>query len=432
MKHNNSEKIFKTAQEKMPGGVNSPVRAFQNVGVNPPFIKRADKAYVYDEDDNKYLDFISSWGPMILGHNHPLLRDSLNEASKLGLSYGLPTKIEVELADLMIDAYPGLEMVRMVNSGTEATMSAIRVARGATNRDKIIKFEGNYHGHNDSLLVSSGSGMLTYNVPTSPGVPNDIIKNTLVCEYNNLISVEKCIEKYPDEIAAIIVEPIAGNMGLVKGSDEFLSGLRKLCDENGILLIFDEVISGFRASYQGSTAINHITPDLACFGKIIGGGMPIGAYGGKKAIMEQVAPAGPIYQAGTLSGNPLAMHVGKTMLTYLRDHPEVYDDLETKGAYLVENLETIIEEFGLPIQINRCGSLMTIFFNDKAVNYFKDVQNCDFKAYEQFFKLMYERNILLPPSQYECLFLNIMHTKDDLDYFIKAFKESVMEIYHVS
>lgn len=429
MEINKSKEIFLSAKKVLPGGVNSPVRAFGSVDSTPIFVKKADGCFIYDEDNNRFLDFIGSWGPMILGHNNQLLRESLENASKLGLSYGLPTKIEVELAEKIIQAYPGLEMIRMVNSGTEATMSAIRVARGVTNRDKIIKFEGNYHGHNDSLLVSSGSGTLTYGVPTSPGVPVDIIKNTLVCKYNDVNSVKKCISDNKDEIACIIVEPIAGNMGLVPASKEFLQGLREICDENDIILIFDEVISGFRASYQGAAGLYKIVPDMVCFGKIIGGGLPVGAYGGKKEIMNQVSPVGPIYQAGTLSGNPLAMHVGNTMINYLSDNKNIYDELDKKGEYLEKNMVNILSKYNIKGKINRIGSLMTLFFTaEEKVDTFEKVKTSNLELYSRYFNKMLERGILLPPSQYECMFLNTMHKQENLDYFIEKFEEVIKEL----
>lgn len=431
MERNNSKKIYEEAIKVLPGGVNSPVRAFKSVESSPIFIKSADGCYLTDEDNNKYLDFISSWGPMILGHNNPLLTKCLQDNISLGSSYGLPTKVEVELAELMIDAYPGLEMVRMVNSGTEATMSAIRVARGVTNRKKIIKFEGNYHGHNDSLLVKSGSGTLTYGVPTSPGVLEEVISETLVCTYNDLNSVRSTVEKYPEDIACIIVEPIAGNMGLVPGKKAFLQGLRDICDQYGIILIFDEVISGFRASYAGASGIYDIVPDMACFGKIIGGGLPVGAYGGSQKIMNQVSPVGPIYQAGTLSGNPLAMHAGKTMLEYLKDDKnKVYENLETLGAYLEKTMDEILNEYNVNHVINRRGSLMTMFFTDlKEVSTFDDVQKSNFDLYTKYFNKMLEKGILLPPSQYECMFLNTAMQKEDIEKFINAFKETMEELF---
>lgn len=421
----NSKDLFIEAKKVIPGGVNSPVRAFASVNTNPIFVKEAYDCYVKDEDDNEYIDYIGSWGPMILGHNQKMLHDALVNASLKGMSYGLPTKIEIKLANQIINAYPGLEMVRMVNSGTEATMSAIRVARGYTNRDKIIKFEGNYHGHNDSLLVSSGSGTLTFNVPTSPGVPQDIIKNTLVCRYNDIDSVEKTIAENKDQIACIIIEPIAGNMGLIAGEKDFLLKLRKLCSLNKIVLIFDEVISGFRAAFGGAAQYYGIEPDMACFGKIIGGGLPVGAYGGKKEIMTMVSPSGPIYQAGTLSGNPLAMHVGSTLLNHLQDHQEIYDQLEEKGKKLEMGMKQILSELDLHFTINRVGSLLTIFFANNEMKNYDDVKKCDTALYAKYFNKMLEQKILIAPSQFEAMFISCSHTDEVLEKTLKAFRKAM-------
>ena len=421
--------LFEEAKKYIPGGVNSPVRAFQSVGMEPIFVSKANGAYIYDDQNHKYIDFIGSWGPMILGHNHPLLNQCLHTYVDLGISYGLPTAIEVDVAKKIVDAYPGVDLVRMVNSGTEATMSAIRVARGYTGKDKFIKFEGNYHGHSDGLLVKSGSGTLTFGMPTSPGVPADIVKNTLVCKYNDIESVQETINANKNEIACIIVEPIAGNMGLINATQEFLDYLRKVCTQENIVLIFDEVISGFRASFKGAAGLYHIIPDMACFGKIIGGGLPVGAYGGKKEIMDFVSPVGPVYQAGTLSGNPLAMHVGYTLLSILENHPEIYDELDKKGQYLENGMLSILKELNLPFTINRNGSLITLFFTSKTCKNYDDVKTCDTKLYSKYFQGMIKYDILIAPSQFEAMFISYAHTQADLDHFLTAFKAVMEDIY---
>lgn len=432
MKHEQSETYFHEAIEYIPGGVNSPVRAFRSVGMDPVFIKKAQGAYLYDEDNQQYIDYIGSWGPMILGHAHEALNQCMREHLEDGISYGLPTHIEVQLAKQIVESYRGVEMVRMVNSGTEATMSAIRAARGYTGRNKIIKFEGNYHGHSDGLLVKSGSGTLTFGMPTSPGVPQDIVKNTLVCRYNDIASVEKCVAANPQEIACIILEPIAGNMGLIPAKKSFLTELRELCTKEKIVLIFDEVISGFRVSYGGAQQIYDVIPDMACFGKIIGGGLPVGAYGGKKEIMSVISPVGPVYQAGTLSGNPLAMHLGSTLLTILKDHPEIYDELEEKGAYLEHGMRAILTKYQLSFSILRQGSLLTLFFMDEVPNNYDDVKKCKLQLYATYFKKMLEQNIMIAPSQFEAMFISNAHTKQDLDQTLEAFDKAMKEIHDES
>lgn len=430
MKQTKSSKAFEEAVTVLPGGVNSPVRAFGSVGMDPIFVKRAQGSHLYDEDDNCYLDYICSWGPMILGHSHPMLNQCVIDHVQDGISYGLPTTIEVTLAKQMIDAYDGLEMVRMVNSGTEATMSAIRAARGYTGRDKIIKFEGCYHGHSDGLLVKSGSGTLTFGSPTSPGVPWDIVKNTLVATYNDLASVKALVQANQKEIACVIIEPIAGNMGLVPGNRQFLQDLQRLCSTEGIVLIFDEVISGFRAAYGGAAQLYGITPDMACFGKIIGGGLPVGAYGGKKEIMSMISPSGPVYQAGTLSGNPLAMHLGSTLLKHLEKHPQVYEELEKKGAYLEKGMNAILKDLELPYVIQRCGSLLTLFFMDHVPTSYDDVKQCDTTLYAKYFQGMIKRHIMIAPSQFEAMFISNAHTMEDLDQTLAAFKEVMKDLLH--
>ena len=413
MKRERSAALFAQASQRMPGGVNSPVRSFAHVGEVPVFVKRAYGSRVEDEDGNVFIDYVGSWGPLILGHRPQCVVDALHEALDQGTGYGLPTAAESEMAQLMIDAYPGMEEVRMVNSGTEAAMSAIRLARAYTGRDDIIKFAGCYHGHSDSLLVSAGSGALTFGVPSSPGVPHDLAAHTFVCRYHDLEGVRALLQRH--EIAALIIEPVAANMGLVLPKEGFLSALRALCDEYGALLIFDEVITGFRLSYGGAAQLFGVTPDLACFGKIIGGGLPVGAYGGKKAIMEMIAPAGPVYQAGTLSGNPLAMHAGLAQLSWLRDHPELYDDLARKGQFLKERALASARRHGIPLQVHQIGSLLCLFFADGPICCDEDVMRCDTALFGRFFHLMLEQGILISPSQFEVLFLSAAHTQDDLD-----------------
>ena len=413
MKRERSAALFAQASQRMPGGVNSPVRSFAHVGEVPVFVKRAYGSRVEDEDGNVFIDYVGSWGPLILGHRPQCVVDALHEALDQGTGYGLPTAAESEMAQLMIDAYPGMEEVRMVNSGTEAAMSAVRLARAYTGRDDIIKFAGCYHGHSDSLLVSAGSGALTFGVPSSPGVPHDLAAHTFVCRYHDLEGVRALLQRH--EIAALIIEPVAANMGLVLPKEGFLSALRALCDEYGALLIFDEVITGFRLSYGGAAQLFGVTPDLACFGKIIGGGLPVGAYGGKKAIMEMIAPAGPVYQAGTLSGNPLAMHAGLAQLSWLRDHPELYDDLARKGQFLKERALASARRHGIPLQVHQIGSLLCLFFADGPICCDEDVMRCDTARFGRFFHLMLEQGILISPSQFEVLFLSAAHTQDDLN-----------------
>lgn len=424
-----SEQLFEQAKEIIPGGVNSPVRAFLNVHQTPIFVDHACGSKVYDDEGNQYLDYIGSWGPMILGHASEVLTKDIEKEFCKGTSYGLPTKKEITLAKMMCDAYPGLDMVRMVNSGTEATMSAIRLARGYTNKDKIIKFEGNYHGHSDCLLVKAGSGALTFNTPTSPGVPQDFVKNTIVCRYNDIESVKKAIEENKDEIACVILEPIACNMGLVVGKEDFLFQLRELCTNENIVLIFDEVISGFRIAYGGAASYFGITPDMACFGKIIGGGLPVGAYGGKKEIMSMIAPNGPVYQAGTLSGNPLAMEMGIRQLTYLNEHPEVYSQINEYAIQLKAAIDKEIEQHNYPCHIVQLGSLLTLYFTTQEISCYEDVTTCDLQAFEKYYSCMLKKNIILAPSQFEGIFISYAHTEEDLQYTIEAMKEALAETF---
>lgn len=424
-----SQEIFEEACKYIPGGVNSPVRAFKSVGGTPVFAKRGNKSHIISEDNVEYIDYICSWGPLILGHNHPVVEQAIIEAGRQGTSFGLPTKLEVEMAKLIVDSYQGIDMVRMVNSGTEATMSALRAARGYTGRNKIIKFEGNYHGHSDGLLVKAGSGALTFNTPTSPGIPQEIISQTIVCKYNDLSSVQEAINQNKDDIAAIILEPVAANMGIVMATNEFLSGLRELCDQYGIVLIFDEVITGFRVSYHSCPDYLGVVPDMVCFGKIIGGGLPVGAYGGKKEIMSLISPQGPVYQAGTLSGNPLAMQVGLAQLTYLKEHPEVYNNINQAAKYLEDGINKILLELSLDWQVHRCQSLLTLFFTNKKITTFEDVLTCDEKMYALFFNEMLKQRILIAPSQFEAWFISASHSFEDLDNTLKAIKKALVKCH---
>ncbi|WP_302496135.1 glutamate-1-semialdehyde 2,1-aminomutase [uncultured Flavonifractor sp.] len=415
-----SEELFEQAVKVLPGGVNSPVRAYRAVGMAPRFITRADGPFIWDEDGRKYIDYVCSWGPMILGHNHPVIREAVEKAVKDGLSFGAPTRREVEIAQLMIGLVPNIEMVRMVNSGTEAVMSAVRLARGATGRDKIIKFEGCYHGHSDCLLVNAGSSALAGGHPSSAGVPEDIVKHTLTAQFNDLASVEALLDAYPGQIACIIVEPVAANMGVVNPAPGFLEGLRALCDKSGALLIFDEVITGFRLALGGAQEYFGVKADLVTFGKIIGGGMPVGAYCGSRALMEQVAPCGPVYQAGTLSGNPVAMAAGLAQLNYLKEHPEVYTDIAAKGEKLAAGLRATIAKTGAPVVVNQIGSLLAPFFTPTAVSTFVDAKGSDVGKYAQYFQGMLERGVALAPAQFEAMFVSAAHGEEELQATLAA------------
>ena len=403
----------------IPGGVDSPVRAFKAVGISPTFIDRARGSKIFDIDGNEYIDYVGSWGPMILGHAHPKVVTSLKSVIPKGTSFGASTPLEVELAVKVKKAFPSIELVRMVSSGTEAVMSAIRVARGYTGRDKILKFEGCYHGHGDSLLVKAGSGAATFGIPDSLGVPQDLAKHTLTASYNDLEGVKTLVAQYPGQIACIIVEPIAGNMGVVLPEKGFLEGLRKICDEEGIILLFDEVITGFRVAYGGAQELYNLKADLTCLGKIIGGGLPVGAYGGKRAIMEKVAPLGGVYQAGTLSGNPLAMTAGIVTLELLKSK-KVYKDLERMTSYLIEEISKSAEENGIPLSINQATGMFTLFFTEGPVRDYRTAKTSDTKRFAQFFIEMMEQGIYLPPSQFEAWFLSLAHTQKDLDRTIEA------------
>ena len=420
-----SKSLFAKARKFIPGGVNSPVRAFKAVGGNPVFIKRADGPYIYDEDDNAYVEFINSWGPMILGHNHPLVREAVIKAMENGTSYGAPTAAEVEMAELIVQMVPSVEKVRMVNSGTEATMSAIRVARGYTGKDKFIKFEGNYHGHGDSFLISAGSGAITMGNPDSPGVTKGTAMDTLLAPYNNIEKVKQLVDANRDEVAAIILEPVAGNMGCVLPAPGFLEGLRKLCDEEGIVLIFDEVMTGFRLSKGGAQQYLGVKPDMTTLGKIIGGGMPVGAYGGRKEIMDYVSPEGPVYQAGTLSGNPIAMAAGLAILNHLNQTPEVYETLENTGAKIVKGIRDSLNKLGLPYVVNHVGSMYSLFFTDEKVIDFESAKTSDTILFGKYFQEMLKRGIYLAPSQYESLFLSTALKDSHIEQFLEANEESL-------
>lgn len=419
----NSEAIFREAVRYIPGGVNSPVRAFGSIGSTPRMIKRADGARLYDEDGREYIDFVCSWGPMILGHNHPEIRRAVTEACERGLSFGAATKIEVEMAKLICESIPSVDMVRMVNSGTEAVMSAIRLARGYTGRDKIVKFAGCYHGHSDGLLVQAGSGALTAGVPDSAGVPGGYTKDTLSAVYNDLSSVEELFQKFPDEIACIVVEPVAANMGVVLPEAGFLEGLRGLCDRYGALLLFDEVITGFRLCFGGAQEYFGVAPDLTAYGKIIGAGMPVGAYGGRREIMEMVAPAGPVYQAGTLSGNPVAMAAGFTQLAILREHPEYYEQLNGRAEKFFGELREIVERSGAPCRVNHIASLGCLFFTEEPVTDYRSAKTSDTKAYAAYCNTMLSQGIYLAPAQFEAMFLSMAHTEEDLAKFLRCVRE---------
>ena len=423
-----SNKLFAKAQTIIPGGVNSPVRAFKAVGRTPLFIKRASAAYIWDEDRNKYIDYVGSWGPMILGHANPAILKAVREAVKRGASFGAPTRVEVKMAELITKIVPSIEMVRMVNSGTEATMSVIRLARAFTGRDKIIKFEGCYHGHSDSFLIKAGSGAMTLGIPNSPGVPALIAVNTLTARYNDLTSVRTLFEENKDQIAALVVEPVAGNMGCVPPAEGFLQGLRSLCHEFHALLIFDEVMTGFRVSIGGAQALYDIQPDLTTLGKIMGGGLPVGAYGGKKEIMQMVAPAGPMYQAGTLSGNPLAMAAGFTMLSILNTNKMIYKQLEQRSSQLEEGFRENLQKLGLGYALNRVGSMFTLFFTSKTVNDYDSAAASDTGKFSTYFNAMLEQGIYLPPSQFETVFVSTAHTEKIIEKTIKANYKALQKI----
>tara|TARA_B100000963_G_scaffold69795_1_gene58142 strand:- start:11732 stop:13024 length:1293 start_codon:yes stop_codon:yes gene_type:complete len=427
MKISNSVKSFKEAEKLIPGGVNSPARAFKSVECNPIFISKAKGSKIYDIDGNCYIDFVSSWGPMILGHADDDLINVISNVSLNGTSYGAPTTLETKMAKKIIEMVPSVEKVRMVNSGTEATMSAIRLARGFTQKDLIIKFSGNYHGHGDSFLISAGSGAMTLGKPDSPGVTSNIAKDTLIAEFNNIDSVKKLYSKFKNKIAAVIVEPVSGNMGVVLPKDNFLKKLRLVTQENNSLLIFDEVMTGFRLSSGGAQQLYNVAPDITTFGKIIGGGLPVGAYGGKKEIMNFLSPNGPVYQAGTLSGNPLAMSAGLCILNKLDN--KIYNSLEKKSNIIYEGLINNINEAGINAIVNQVGSMLTLFFtNKKEINNYSDAITCNLKLFAKYFKYMLKNGIYLPPSQFESLFISDAISFEEIEYFLEINKKALKHI----
>jgi len=423
-----SVKLFKRAKEMIPGGVNSPVRAFNAVGGQPFFVQKAKGAKIWDADGNEYIDFMSSWGPLILGHAHDEVIAAVVEAAQRGTSYGAPHEAEVELAAAVVDAMPTVEMVRMVNSGTEATMSAIRLARGYTEKPKVIKFEGCYHGHADSFLIKAGSGAATFGVPDSPGVTKATVSDTLIASYNDLNSVAELFELNKENVAAVIVEPVAGNMGCILPAKGFLEGLRDLCDRYGALLIFDEVITGFRIALGGAQEHYKVKADLTTMGKVLGGGLPVGAYGGKKEIMKKISPTGPVYQAGTLSGNPLAMAAGIAMLKQLRKTENLYDKLDRLGATMEKNLIDASQAAGIDLTVNRVGSMMGFFFNKGPVETWSDVEKSNTDMFKTFFQALLARGISIAPSAFEVLFVNTAHTTELLEQTRKALFEAFEQV----
>ncbi|EAC5011484.1 glutamate-1-semialdehyde aminotransferase [Listeria monocytogenes] len=417
--YSKSEKAFKEAKKVLPGGVNSPVRAFNSVDASPVFMDHGKGAYIRDVDGNEYIDYVLSWGPLILGHSDPAVVNAITKAALKGTSFGTPTEIETELAKLVIERVPSIEIVRMVSSGTEATMSAIRLARGYTKREKILKFEGSYHGHGDSLLIKAGSGVATLGLPDSPGVTKGLAADTITVPYNDIEGAELAFQKYGEEIAAVIVEPVAGNMGVVPPIDGFLEGLRELTTKFGSLLIFDEVMTGFRVDYYSAQGYYVVTPDLTCLGKVIGGGLPVGAYGGKKEIMEQIAPAGSIYQAGTLSGNPLAMNAGFETVRQLT--PQHYDVFRTLIKRMEEGLTEISARRQVPLSINKAGSMFGFFFTDQKVINFDTAKTSNLEFFRNYYREMLGQGIFLPPSQFEGVFISTMHTEKEIDKTLEAF-----------
>jgi glutamate-1-semialdehyde 2,1-aminomutase len=424
-----SKAAFVKAQLVLPGGVNSPVRAYSSVGADPVFIATAKGAYLTDIDGNRYIDYVSSWGPMILGHAHEAIVEAVQKVAEKGTSFGAPTLVETEMAELICHAVASIDKIRFVSSGTEATISAIRLARGYTRRDVIIKFNGAYHGHGDSFLIKAGSGAATFGVPNSPGVTEGTAKDTLVAEYNDLASVQKLFDENAGKIAAVIIEPVAGNMGCVPAGKEFLNGLRQLCTQNGSLLIFDEVITGFRLFKGGAQTLYGVSPDITTYGKIIGAGMPVGAYGGRGEIFDKLAPEGPVYQAGTLSGNPLAMTAGSTLLKILIENPEIYEKLESKANKLEQGLNLAIANTGTKAVVNRVGSMMTMFFTDRdSVNTWDDAGSCETEKYAAYFRASLEAGIYLAPAQFECMFVSDAHTDEDIEKTIAAAEQALQNL----
>jgi glutamate-1-semialdehyde 2,1-aminomutase len=428
MQFTQSQTLFEKAKQVIPGGVNSPVRAFKSVGGTPVFIRRAEGAYLYDEDGNRYIELINSWGPMILGHAHPKIQKAIADALPHSFSYGAPTYREIEMAELICTMVPSIEKVRMVNSGTEACMSAIRAARGYTGRSKIIKFEGCYHGHGDSFLIAAGSGAYTMGSPDSLGVTQGVANDTLTAPYNDLEAVKILVEANPKQIACIILEPVVGNMGCVLPQAGFLEGLRSICDKEGIILIFDEVMTGFRLARGGAQELFGITPDMTTLGKIIGGGLPVGAYGGKKEIMDSVSPVGKVYQAGTLSGNPLAMAAGLAMLTELNENPDIYTKLEQITRRICEGIANSLKKYNLPYTINRIGSMYSLFFTDQNVIDFQTAKTCNTGLFGKYFHTMLQKGVYLAPSQFESLFLSLALSDADIGHIVRANEEALAEI----
>lgn len=420
-----SKRLFQEAREIIPGGVNSPVRAFKSVGGNPVFMQSAAGAWLTDADGNRYLDLINSWGPMLLGHAHPQVVQAVQEAASRSFSFGTPSEAEVEMANLICDMVPSVEMVRMVNSGTEATLSAIRVARGFTGRDKIIKFEGCYHGHGDSFLIAAGSGAMTFGVPDSSGVTKAVAADTLTAPFNDLETVNLLFKNNPGQVAALIVEPVVGNMGLVNPEPGFLAGLRELCTREGAILIFDEVMTGFRLSPAGAQGLLGVQPDLSTFGKVIGGGLPVGAYGGRRDIMEQVSPAGPVYQAGTLSGNPVAMAAGTTMLKLIRSDAGLYSRLEEKSAAIEKGMLGIFREKGMPVCLNRCGSMFTVFFCEGPVRNYTEAKKADTALFAKYFQALLSRGVYPAPSQFEAMFISDAVGEGEIGFLLEAVEDVV-------
>tara|TARA_B100000073_G_scaffold144641_1_gene119087 strand:+ start:916 stop:2205 length:1290 start_codon:yes stop_codon:yes gene_type:complete len=425
-KINKSIELYKEAKLHMPGGVNSPVRAFKNINGNPIFFKKAKGPYLIDADNNKYIDYIGSWGPMILGHSNPKIIKAVSRQLELGTSYGAPTSIESDTAKLIKKCFPSIQKIRMVNSGTEATMSAVRLARGYTNKTKIIKFDGCYHGHVDSLLIKAGSGVSTFGLPDSPGIPNELAKKTLSCEFNNKDSFLKIFNKVKNDLAAVIIEPIAGNMGFVPGDKSFLKLLRKKTSENNSLLIFDEVMTGFRVSLGGAQELYGIKPDLTTLGKVIGGGLPVGAFGGKKKVMDCLAPNGPVYQAGTLSGNPLAMAAGSTLIKLLIDK-NPYKDLESKAKNLLEGMKEIFDRYDIPFSTNQIGGMFGFFFSEELPSNLVDVENTNDKQFKKFLNKCIDNGIYFAPSKFEAGFISTKHTKTEISNTIKIVEKILKE-----
>ncbi|WP_029522147.1 glutamate-1-semialdehyde 2,1-aminomutase [Persephonella sp. KM09-Lau-8] len=427
MKTEKSKELFKEAQKYLVGGVNSPVRAFKALGMEPLFIVKGKGSRVWDVDGNEFIDYVLSWGPLILGHAHDQIINAIKQVSNYGTSFGAPTELEIEMAKAVVEAVPSVEMVRFVNSGTEATMSAIRLARGYTGKKKIIKFEGCYHGHGDSLLVSAGSGVATLGIPGTPGIPEELAQLTIVLPYNDIDAVEEAFRKHGDDIACVIIEPVAGNMGVVAPSKEYHQRLRDITKEYGALLIWDEVMTGFRLALGGAQELYGIEPDLTTMGKVIGAGLPVGAYGGKAEIMKYVAPEGPVYQAGTLSGNPLAMAAGLRQLQILKEKSP-YEELDQKGAKLEEGMKELIDKYGIKATVNRVGSMITMFFTDKEVKNFADAKSSDLELFNKFYKLMLEKGVYLAPSQFEASFLSTAHSDEDIATTLNAIEDTFKQL----